>query len=143
MEAKKYLAKAQHLKKEISYQDKKAEILRNEMISYKERAGKDNYSDAYSRTMMILYDQKKEDIERTVNHRNDLVSRLDEIARRVEAVKPEIYSHVLYMRYIDGRSVEEIAQEMNYTRRWISKLCFKALEVFAKNNPDVVEETAD
>ena len=143
MEARKYLQKARYLKKEISYRDKKVEILHNEMIAYKERADEGKYSDAYTRTMMILYNQKKEAIEGTISRRNDLVSRLDEIARRVEAVKPEIYSHILYMRYIDGKSVEEIAQEMNYTRRWISKLCSEALKVFAKNNPDVVEEAAD
>ena len=42
------------------------------------------------------------------------------------------YKTILYLRYIEGKTVDDSAKALGYTRRWYQRLQAKALDAFAQ-----------
>lgn len=60
-----------------------------------------------------------------------------EIRERIIVVMPGIYADILYMRYLEGKSFDQIAEELNYSYVWICKLHGRALLAFSHIHPDI------
>lgn len=42
------------------------------------------------------------------------------------------YKTILYLRYVEGKTVEDSAKTLGFTRRWCQRLQVKALDAFAQ-----------
>lgn len=77
--------------------------------------------------MLLLNPEKaelyKELIESSVKLR-------DKIEEEIKSVDSDILSELLYQKYIFGKTLEEIALTLNYSKRHIERLHIKALENF-------------
>ena len=72
-----------------------------------------------------LKTQINKDIDTYVDLKRDAIEKL----KKVE--KTEYYD-ILYKRYVEFQSLEQIAVSMNYTYRWIRRLHGRALQEFEK-----------
>ena len=76
------------------------------------------------------------DLEREVDREID---QLQEIKGKVEAAierVPDVRAReILRLRYINGKKWEEIAVELNYNYRWVTKLHGEALKKLALESP--------
>jgi DNA-directed RNA polymerase specialized sigma subunit len=61
----------------------------------------------------------------------------EEIRNRILLVRPDLYADVLYMRYLEGKSLVDIAEELLYSYIYVCKLHGRALLEFARKNPDI------
>ena len=63
-----------------------------------------------------------------------------EITENIRKVMPGLYSDVLYMRYIEGKNLEKIAKELNYSYEWIRHIHGRALQAFRKKFPELCKD---
>lgn len=63
----------------------------------------------------------------------------NEIIGRIERVPDERYQRLLCLRYVQGRSLQQIADEMMYEYDWTRALHGRALETFGEINRDALE----
>ena len=63
-----------------------------------------------------------------MDERTKAIEERNEIRNVILRVGDHNLSHILRRRYIDGKTWEEIAVEMNYTYRWTLTLHGRALE---------------
>lgn len=63
---------------------------------------------------------------------NELINLKKEIMIRVDQIKNEECIRLIYLRYFEFKSWEEIAIELKYSYRWVLKLHGKALLEFGK-----------
>ncbi len=79
----------------------------------------------------------------TEEHARSLIraytAKQNEIIGRIERVPDERYQRLLCLRYVQGRSLQEIADEMMYEYRWIRQMHGRALEAFGEINGDALE----
>lgn len=61
------------------------------------------------------------------------------IVRQINALDDARYSRILYLRYVQGEDWEQIATELGYTYRHVTRMHGYALLFFSKNNKDVLE----
>ena len=54
------------------------------------------------------------------------------IKEQINAITPQNYSDILYLRYISGMKLWDIADELNYDYDWIRQLHGRALAEFGK-----------
>ena len=66
-------------------------------------------------------------LQRSVQKRIDLRS---DITKRIESMDSETEKTLLHMRYISGRTFEQIAVRLSYTYRWVIHLHGNALNHF-------------
>ena len=73
--------------------------------------------------------------EKLENHKRNLIAVKDEIFEAIIKVPDTILRTLLFQRYIEFRTWEEIAEEMDYSREWITKrLHPKALKEFENSS---------
>lgn len=63
-----------------------------------------------------------------------------EITENIRGVAPGLYADVLYLRYIEGKSLARIAKELNYSHEWIRHIHGRALQAFRKKYPDLCKD---
>lgn len=74
-------------------------------------------------------EQKEREVAELIAEEVTELARLrDQIQQAIESVEDETLRLLLELRYIDGRTFEEIAVEMNYCYMHITRLHGKALE---------------
>lgn len=77
-------------------------------------------------------------LEEKVNQEIDqLVDLKSKITKEINALENKAYAVLLLKRYILGRSLLEIAKEMNYSYTWVRHMHGEALEDFRKSYPKV------
>lgn len=54
------------------------------------------------------------------------------IREQLAGLLPGLYSDVLYMRYVDGMSLNRISRELNYSYDWIRRIHGRALKEFQR-----------
>ena len=82
---------------------------------------------------MLRLIAKAEEIEHDLSERKDRLMALRlEICDEIEALADERYRNLLYRRYVNMWTWEEIAVEMHMVVRHIYRLHGDALQVFAK-----------
>ena len=62
----------------------------------------------------------------------EYVDRKNEIIAQIDNMENEIFYDILFSRYVEQKTFERIAQDMNYSFRQITRLHEKALKEFEK-----------
>lgn len=68
----------------------------------------------------------------------DLIDKIQKIARKIESMDNEQYRQILYNRYIESEAWEKIAVEMNYSFRHVLRLHGEALKAYEKMSYNVI-----
>lgn len=139
MTAKEYLGQAALLRRRIKQVEDRIEEIRTEASSPKAiRYDKDMIQSSPAGDALAKYIIRLEAEERKlIRLKVQYLDTWDEIRKRLVAVTPGIYSDLLYMRYLEEKSLEQIANELNYSYVWICKLHGRALLAFAQKYPDI------
>lgn len=74
-------------------------------------------------------DEMEKQLDEMIDH---FVDKKTHIIAQIDAVKDEVYYQVLFARYIEKKTFEKIAMELNYSLRQISRVHEKALAEFEK-----------
>lgn len=76
---------------------------------------------------------KIDEMERNLDKMIDeFVDKKNEIISQIEGVEDEIYYDILFSRYIEKKTFEKIATDMEYSFRQVTRLHGKALQEFER-----------
>ena len=134
MTAKEYLSQAAALKRRIKQVEDRIEEIRTELSSPKAiRYDKDMVqssptSDAFANYVIKL--EKEE--SKLLKLKEQYIETFEEIRVRLISVNPDIYSDLLYMRYLEQKTFVQIAEELNYSYEWTCRLHGRALLAFSR-----------
>ena len=139
MTAKEYLSQAATLKRRIKQIEDRIEELRTEASSPKAiRYDKDMIQSSPSGDALANYMIRLDHEERRlIQLKEQYLDIHEEIRHRILLVRPDLYADVLYMRYLEGKSLVDIAEELLYSYIYVCKLHGRALLEFARKNPDI------
>lgn len=139
MTAKEYLSQAATLKRRIKQIEDRIEELRTEASSPKAiRYDKDMIQSSPSGDALANYMIRLDHEERKlIQLKERYLDIHEEIRNRILLVRPDLYSDVLYMRYLEGKSLVDISEELLYSYIYVCKLHGRALLEFARKNPDI------
>lgn len=139
MTAKQYLSQAAVLKRRIKQVTDRIEELRTEAenpkaIRYdKDLIQKSATGDALANYMIRL--DKEE--QRLYNLKESYIDKYIEIRERISEVRPDLYADVLYMRYLENKTLVIIADELNYSYEWMCRVHGRALQDFSRRFDDI------
>lgn len=138
MTAKEYLGQAALLRRRIKQVEDRIEEIRTEASSPKAiRYDKDMIQSSPAGDGLAKYIIRLEAEERKlIRLKVQYLDTWDEIRKQLAAVTPGIYSDLLYMRYLEEKSLSQISEELNYSYEWTCRLHGKALHAFARVFPD-------
>ena len=78
-------------------------------------------------------------VERTVDLEREIETEIDrfaderhEVINCIQSLENPLYSDILFQRYVEYKSLYEIAKEMKYNYGYTRQLCGKALQAFSK-----------
>lgn len=140
MTAKEYLSQAAVLKRRIKQLEDRIEEIRSEVSSPKAiRYDKDMIqssptSDAFANYVIRL--EKEE--SKLIKLKEQYLETYEDIRVRLISVNPDIYSDLLFMRYLEQKTLVQIAEELNYSYEWTCRLHGRALLAFLRNNRDIL-----
>lgn len=139
MTAKEYLSQAATLKRRIKQIEDRIEELRTEASSPKAiRYDKDMIQSSPSGDALANYMIRLDHEERKlIQLKERYLDIHEEIRHRILLVRPDLYADVLYMRYLEGKSLVDISEELLYSYIYVCKLHGRALLEFARKNPDI------
>lgn len=139
MTAKEYLSQAATLKRRIKQIEDRIEKLRTEASSPKTiRYDKDMIQSSPSGDALANYMIRLDHEERKlIRLKEQYLDIHEEIRNRILLVRPDLYADVLYMRYLEGKSLVDISEELLYSYIYVCKLHGRALLEFARKNPDI------
>lgn len=133
MTTKQYLNQVRNIDKRINAKLDEISALRalaqKVTISFCEKvqcSSSDKFADVVAKIIDIEA-QTNKDIDKLVNLRA-------RISREIGNVPNNIYSALLSSRYLEGKSWEAIAEELNYDERQIRRLHGRALNEFQRSN---------
>lgn len=135
MTAKEYLQQIYRCQCEIKRIEDQMAWIRNEMYGLSSPSGQRDIrvQTSTSGDSMLRLIAKAEEIEHDLSERKDRLMALRlEICDEIEALADERYRNLLYRRYVNMWTWEEIAVEMHMVVRHIYRLHGDALQVFAK-----------
>ena len=105
------------------------------------RYDKVNIQSSPDNDQMARYVVKLEKAEkRAVRLAEEYLDKMTEIRDQINMVSPQVYSDVLYLRYVNGMKLWDIADELNYDYDWVRTLHGKALTEFGKIFPEALKE---
>lgn len=139
MTAKQYLSQAAVLKRRIKQVTDRIEELRTEAenpkaIRYdKDLIQKSATGDALANYMIRLDKEER----KLYSFKEQYLDLFHEIRERIIKVMPGIYADVLYMRYLEQKSMIDIAEELSYSYEWTCRLHGRALLAFSRLYPDI------
>jgi len=129
MTAKEYLRQAYRLDQKINSKLRQINSLR--ALSQKVTASYDGDVVSHTRNVTGLEDsvirliESEDELNQQIK---ELVDLRREIARVIDAVGNDTYQMILEMRYLCYMSWNEIAENMNYSRRWVLQMHARAVE---------------
>lgn len=141
MKAKDYLREVRRLEGAITRNQQEKEILYAKLtgraISYEgERVQTSGAGDPMADVIAKVIELDHEISEQTVSY----FVRLHEIKGQIEQVGNEEFVTLLYKRYIEGKSLEAIAVDMNYTYQHTRRLHGWALQAFEDKFAEKIAE---
>lgn len=139
MTVKEYLSQAATLKRRIGQLENRIEELRTEVSSPKAiRYDKDMIQSSPSGDALANYVIRLDTEEqKLIRLKEQYLDMYEEIRQRLIAVNPDIYSDVLYMRYLEEKPLTKIAEELSYSYEWTCRLHGRALLAFSRTFPDL------
>lgn len=139
MTAKEYLGQAALLRRRIKQVEDRIEEIRTEASSPKAiRYDKDMIQSSPAGDALAKYIIRLEAEERKlIRLKTQYLDTREEIRKQLAAVTPGIYSDLLYMRYLEEKSLGQISEELNYSYEWTCRLHGRALLAFQEMYPDV------
>lgn len=127
MTAKEYLSQYQKLNVRINAKLEQLERLRELSTKVSPSSGSGAPGGVSDRVGAIV--AKICDEEKKINEMIDrLINLKSEIEHTIAAVPDETYRTLLELRYINGKTFEQIAVEMYYTYQWVCVLHGRALQ---------------
>lgn len=139
MTAKEYLSKAAVLRRRIKQVETRIEEIRTEVASPKAiRYDKDMIQSSPSGDALANYVIRLDaEEQKLIRLKEQYLDMYEEIRQRLIAVNPDIYSDVLYMRYLEEKPLAKIAEELSYSYEWTCRLHGRALLAFSRTFPDL------
>ena len=133
MTAKQYLRQVKRLDNIINAKLEQIEKLRAMSINISRVMSPDNIRSQENRSKTEKIIVKIIDLEREVTNDIDrLVDLKREIMQKIDAMEDDNYKVLLTLRYLNFKTWEEIAVEMDYTFQWVHQLHKRALIEFEK-----------
>lgn len=133
MDTKEYLSQVSSLEKKI--QNKLTEIYQLKSMVYnvtvyndRERVQTSSDKDRLGSTVSKIVDMEREIdalVEKFMEKRNHIIG-------QIEGIEDTKMYHVLFSRYVGGKTFDDIASEMFYSRMQINRLHGKAITEFEK-----------
>ena len=143
MKPKEYLAQAQRLKRRY-------ETALEELDTIRSMAGdvgairydKDIVQSSPKNDQLAEYMIKLEKAEtRALKASEAYFTAYQTIKMQIEIVAPQLYADVLYMRYIQGKTIWQIADALSYSYGWIKHVHGLALVEFGRTFPDALKDS--
>ena len=140
MTAKEYLSQAAVLKRRIKQLEDRVEEIRSEASSPKAiRYDKDMIQSSPTSDALANYVIRLEKEEsKLIKLKEQYLETYEDIRVRLISVNPDIYSDLLFMRYLEQKTLVQIADELNYSYEWTCRLHGRALLAFLRNNRDIL-----
>lgn len=133
MNVKEYLSQAIWLNQRINRKLEQANSLRILASKVTTTFGEERVQSTKNQSPMEEIIVKLVDLENEVNEDIDQLIKLKaEIVETINEVDDPIYQLVLQIRYIDGKTWEEVAKSIGYDRRTIFRIHGKALKEIEK-----------
>lgn len=130
VEAKEFLRQYQEALTDIRNLEAEAEEIESLAMSITVSTDGERVQSSGKKDRMADLAAKVADLEMEImDMRTDALNILQKVERTIAQVNDRDYRQLLHMRYIEKRTWERIAVEMNYTYRWITRLHGKALVV--------------
>jgi DNA-directed RNA polymerase specialized sigma subunit len=140
MTAKEYLRQLRDMEKAIAKkQDRRCEIL------YRAKYVTANYSGVKVRSgstsdrvadAVIAAETLQQEIDADML---DLICKRHEIIGQIQQLQKVLSIDILYFRYVQHKSLKDIAKETGYTAQYIRTAHGKALLEFEEQNPDILQ----
>lgn len=125
MQYRKLSARLENIEKNLNQMKDERESL---TISYDGMPKGTAISDKTARLATFIVDKENE----LLDTKYELVAMQREISKAIAKVENADYSRLLYMRYIDGLTWEEIAVNLHFTWRHVLRLHGRALQEVGK-----------
>ena len=131
MTAKQYLRRTIYLRIQIRNLDERIQELRHRMTSvgairYDKISVQSSPDDPMSTNIAKLIDSE----QKLLQLEADLSELQVEILEKLKRMDSDLYRTILTMRYLHGKQLRKIAEEINYSEGYVLKLHRQALQAF-------------
>lgn len=142
MRPKEYLSQAQRLKKRYESALEDLEYIRTMADGVGAiRYDKDRVQASPENDRLADYMIRLERAESRVLHAAETYfSAYEDISGKIGKIMPGLYSDVLYLRYIRGMQLMDVAEDLNYSYEYIKHIHGLALVQFGKRFPEVLKD---
>lgn len=142
MKPKEYLMQALKYKRKYKHALEDLEYIRSMASGVTAiRYDKDQVQTSPESDQMANYMIRLEKAEaRALKASEDYFDFYEKIRAQINAITPQMYSDLLYLRYIKGERLFEIADELNYDYDYIRSIHGKALHEFGEIFQEVLKE---
>lgn len=142
MKPKEYLSRALHYKRRYQNALEDLEYIRSMATGLTAiRYDKDQVQTSPDSDQLANYMIRLERAERrALKASEEYFTAYEQIWDQVAQIGPQLYSDVLYLRYIKGKKLYEIADEMAYSYEFMRKIHGRALREFGLRFPEVLQE---
>ena len=141
MKAKEYLSQALRLKRRYQNALEELEYIRNMASGVTAiRYDKDQIQSSPRNDQLALYMVRLESAEnRALRLSEEYFSKYEQIRMYIDMMSPQLYADVLYLRYIQGEKLWQIADELQYDYDYIRSVHGKALHEFGECFPEALK----
>jgi len=144
MKAKQYLRQVRRLDNTINAKIEQIETLRSMTTNITQSLNADRVQETRSNDKIEKLIVKIIDLEREITDDIDaLIDLKREVMHKIDAVQNDDYRLLLTLRYLNFKTWEQIAVEMNFTYQWTCELHKRALIQFEELYFKVQEVTLD
>lgn len=142
MKPKEYLSKVMQLKRRYKNALEELEYVRSMASGVTAiRYDKDQVQTSPENDQMANYMIRLEKAEkRALKLSEEYFDQANLIRDQINSITPGNYSDILYLRYVRGMRLWEIADELNYSHEWVRILHGRALNEFGKRFPESLKE---
>lgn len=142
MKAKEYLSQALRLKRRYTNAMEDLDTIRSMASGVTAiRYDKDQIQSSPRNDQMAQYMIRLEKAEaRAFKAAEEYFGRFEVIRMQIDMITPQLYSDLLYLRYIKGERLFEIADELGYEYTYMRYIHGKALSEFSKIFPEALKE---
>lgn len=133
MNAKEYLRQISILNAKIEHRLQELEQIKESAISTHSPDNGGRVQTSGKQDPMAVVD-KYLDMEKDIQHMMDeMINKRHEIIERIHSVKDERYMRILYKRYVEFKTFEQISCEMGYDYKYVCKLHGYALKEISED----------
>lgn len=142
MTAREYLSEVQRLQTMIEQKQERIKEIREGASTVRavrydlEKVQGGGHSDRIGEAVAKIVDLEKEVESDIVN----LIYRQQEITNQIHKLNNPNHMKILYKRYIDGKNLQAIADEINFTYQYVLELHGKALKAFEAANKEILQK---